>query len=171
MEYFRIKNWEKYQHRDASRYGRMPWIKLHTSMLTDQKIYNMTPLEGWTWVNLLLLTGEIGNKIPLDVPWLRARLPLARSHKALDLAYLWKLGLIEEWTAGLDLEQTKTKTKTLHAGASAPAQNPPKKYDPHPKSPPKKSGWVNPAQARLENNLAAYDSLFGPKEEEEREPG
>lgn len=87
----------------------MPWIKLHVSMLGDHKIRSMTPSEGWIWVNLLLIAGESDNKIAHDRRWIAARLPLDNFKKRLDLQYLWDLGLIEEWTAGLDKRREEKK--------------------------------------------------------------
>src|SRR3954468_13121101 len=102
MEYFRIRNWEKYQHRDATRNKGMPWIKFYTSALNDHKLSQLSPSEFGIWARLMLLTGEIGNFIPLDLPWLRPRLAPVKFHKALDLGFMFELGLIEKIPASLD---------------------------------------------------------------------
>lgn len=149
MEYFRIKNWDRYQHKDAIRHGRMPWVKFYTSILMDQKMQNLSPSEFGLWARLVLLVGEIGNKVPLDQRYLRACLAPAHFPKRLDLSFMRSLDLIEDWTAGLDIDEDKTKTQTkTFARTSAPKKQPTNYQDFH-----KKTGWVNPAQARLANNM------------------
>jgi hypothetical protein len=152
MEYFRIKNWDKYQHRDATRNGPMPWIKLYVSALHDHKSKKMSPSQFGLWCRLLLITGELGNKIPLDPPFLRSSLaPLNFRHR-LDLQFMWDLGLIEKWSAGLDEDKTKTKTQTKTLVKPKIEVS-------------KKSGWQNPAQERLENNLRVAKILMEPEHE------
>ena len=148
MEYFRIKNWDKYQHRDATRNGRMPWFKVYCDILDDPKICSLSPPEMGILVRTWALAGALNNKIPLDRPYLRPRLAPVKYKKALDLQFMWDLDIIEAWTASLDTDIDKTKTKTY----TAPAARQPKTSYVNQKSE-QKTGWKNPSQERLENNL------------------
>lgn len=102
MEYFRIKNWEKYQHRDATRNKGMPWIKFYTSALSDYKMRQLSPCQFGLWSRLVLLVGEIGNYVPLDQRYLRTSLAPVNFRKPLDLGFMFELGLIEKIDASLD---------------------------------------------------------------------
>jgi len=91
VRYFRIKNWEKYQHRDHEK--TMPWIKLYTHMLSDPEFMLLKEGSRLAWVLLLLYCGSAENKFPHSAAFLRARLGLKRLP---DLALFESFGWIEE---------------------------------------------------------------------------
>lgn len=63
MQYVAIKNWEKFQH-----YAKRtpPWIKLHTSLLTDYEYNSLSTEYRLTIVLLWLYAAKVDNYIPLD---------------------------------------------------------------------------------------------------------
>lgn len=155
MEYFRIKNWNRYQHRDATRNGHMPWVKLYTNILRDEKMMQMTAYQFAIWVQLIALAGEKCNRLPLDQRTLRALMLPDRARKKLKLQFLWDLDLIELWScqpeASLDKDKDKdSKTKTFARGARQPKSD---YVNLKIGSEVKRTGWVNPAQERLRNNM------------------
>lgn len=90
LEYFRIRNWEKYQHRDHKK--SMPWIKVHVSLLDDPKMFKLTPYQIGVWFKLMLLCARLENELSTSQHWLRSKLDLK---KPVDLALFASLGLIE----------------------------------------------------------------------------
>lgn len=97
MKYFRIKNWEKYQHRDASRRkGPMLFIRLNVSLLNDEKMFNLNAHDRLTWVLLLLKSGQTRNQLAWDSAWIKHELRLKWEP---NLALFKKLGLIEVFYA------------------------------------------------------------------------
>lgn len=92
-KYFRIKNWEKFQHRDFIRGdGPMKYIRLNVSSLYDEKLFELTPHEELTWYKLLLKSGQTRNKLPYNPLLLKHELRLSRKP---NLALFEELGLIE----------------------------------------------------------------------------
>lgn len=73
MRYFRVRNWEKFQHYK----GRSPaWIKLHAGILTD---YEFGCLQDASKLHLMLiwvLASKTGNRVPADEGWLGRTLGL-----------------------------------------------------------------------------------------------
>lgn len=97
MKYFRIKNWDKYQHRDTSRFhGPMKWIKLHTTILNDDKMFGLSTHDRLTWVLLLLLAGRTLNRLARDSAWIKHELHLKWEP---NLALFEELGFIEDCVA------------------------------------------------------------------------
>lgn len=148
MEYFRIKNWDKYQHRDATRNGRMPWFKVYCDILDDPKLCSLSPPQMGILVRTWALAAALSNKIPLDRPYLRPRLAPVKYKKALDLQFMWDLGLIEKWDASLDIDIDKTKTKTKTAAGQPPT------------NPPLKNTYKTPSQIRMENNIRIAENFI-----------
>jgi len=97
MEYFRIKNWEKYQHRDAvRRTGPMLFIRIDVNILWDEKMFKLTPIQQLTWFKLLLYSGQTRNKLEYNSVFLKRVLNL---HRKPNLLLFDELGLIEPWSA------------------------------------------------------------------------
>lgn len=62
--YLSVRNWERYQHRDAlRRKGPMLFIRMHTALLDDPDFDALTPVQQLLWVKLLLLAGLTANVI------------------------------------------------------------------------------------------------------------
>jgi hypothetical protein len=90
MKYFRIKNWDKYQHRDHQK--TMPWIKLYQNILDDPKMFDLSCHKVGVWCKLMLLCARVGNELSASQPYLRSKLNCS---KPVDLALFEELGLIE----------------------------------------------------------------------------
>jgi hypothetical protein len=75
LKFFRIRNWEKYQHY-KDRFP--PWIKLHRGILREHKYFILTEIERCHLVGLFLVAAETGNKIPNDQQWLRVQLSTSK---------------------------------------------------------------------------------------------
>lgn len=95
VEYFRIKNWEKYQHHDHKK--TMPWVKYHVSLLDDPTFASLDQLHKLTWTLLLLLCGRTSNELLYSSAWIKLKLGLSRKP---DLALFESLGLIEKIPTG-----------------------------------------------------------------------
>jgi len=89
MDYFTIKNWDKFQHYK----DRMPpWIKLHRELLNN---YEFTRLQDASKLHLMLLwllASQTDNKLPVDPEWLKNALHIDTSP---DLEALFNAGFIE----------------------------------------------------------------------------
>lgn len=97
MKYFRIKNWEKYQTRDAlRRSGPMLFIRLDVGSLWDQKILSLPPMQQLAWYRLLQYAGFTHNRVEQDAIFLRRVLNLKQKP---NLALFAELGLIEDFVA------------------------------------------------------------------------
>jgi hypothetical protein len=70
-EYFRVKNWEKFQH---YKHRRPPWIKLHEALLDDYDFTRLDDTEKAHLMMIWLIAGNMDNKIPLDIEWLRRKI-------------------------------------------------------------------------------------------------
>lgn len=63
MQYFRPRNWEKFQHyKDRS----PPWIKLHKQLLRDPEFLSLTPYQQATLIKLWLLYADTGRPLRLN---------------------------------------------------------------------------------------------------------
>jgi len=71
MIYYKINNWKKFQHyKDRN----PPWIKLHQSMLDDEKFMCLQDDSKLQLIMLFLLAARVDNKICGDEKFLRNRL-------------------------------------------------------------------------------------------------
>lgn len=68
MKYFRVKNWDSYQHyKDRS----PPWIKLHREMLSSQTWVMLDDDKKALAVACMLLAAATDNKIPFDAAYVQ----------------------------------------------------------------------------------------------------
>lgn len=111
MEYFRIKNWEKYQHPDCKRYKNgLPWVKLYTDIIVDEKTRRLSTNMRLTWLLLIAYSGKTSNKLAHNSSFLRQVLGLKQKP---NLDVLFELDLIEPWTAsGKQADQLVTIEKS-----------------------------------------------------------
>lgn len=88
MEYFRVKNWERFQH-----YKRRnpPWIKLYTHLLDDYEFGSLGDASKLLALFILMLAAKANNKLPLDPHWLQRRTGLEQTP---DLEPLFGIGFI-----------------------------------------------------------------------------
>lgn len=88
MSYFRVKNFEKFQHyKDRN----PPWIKLHRELL---KHYEFSCLQDASKAHLILiwvLASQLENRVPYDEKWLAGQLGTTEK---IDLEGLKKSGFI-----------------------------------------------------------------------------
>lgn len=90
MNFFRIKNYEKYQ---GTRTGDgKPWIKLHKKLRHDWAYGQLHDSHKAAFVHLLLTADEVNNRFPCDSRALRKQLVLNSNVK---IEVFEKVGLIE----------------------------------------------------------------------------
>ena len=90
MEFFRVTNWDQYQHykdRDPT------WIKLYARLLDDYAFATLPDNGKWHLIGIFLLASKQGNRIPGDPRWVRKKIA-ARTR--VDLEALLAAGFIEE---------------------------------------------------------------------------
>jgi hypothetical protein len=90
MEFFRVTNWDQYQHykdRDPT------WIKLYARLLDDYAFATLPDNGKWHLIGIFLLASKQGNRIPGDPRWVRKKIA-ARTR--VDLETLLAAGFIEE---------------------------------------------------------------------------
>ena len=90
MDFFRVTNWDQYQHykdRDPT------WIKLYARLLDDYEFASLPDNTKWHLIGIFLLASKQGNRIPGDPRWVRKKIA-ARTR--VDLESLVAAGFIEE---------------------------------------------------------------------------
>jgi len=90
MDFFRVTNWDQYQHykdRDPT------WIKLYARLLDDYAFATLPDNGKWHLIGIFLLASKQGNRIPGDPRWVRKKIA-ARTR--VDLDALLAAGFIEE---------------------------------------------------------------------------
>jgi hypothetical protein len=88
-QYFRIRNFVKYQH---YKNRRPPWVKLYRDLWQDPSFFSLSDHNKLSTIGLLTIASETDNKIPLDGKWIRSRLSIS---KAPDFNALFASGFIE----------------------------------------------------------------------------
>lgn len=119
-EYLQIKNWNKYQQCDRN----APWIKLHTEILQDYKILNLSDSDKLAFFMILLYAGRAGNKIPNDRNFLSS---IFCMDDLFDMDKLIAIGLLEEWSEGAHNQYIETKAKNIEKRKEIDRQNKRKK--------------------------------------------
>ena len=71
MDYFRPRNWEKFQ---GYKKSGPAWIKLHSQILNDHEFIALTPYQQATLMKLWLLFARTGKPLPLDTRFIGAQL-------------------------------------------------------------------------------------------------
>jgi hypothetical protein len=125
MEFFRVTNWDQYQHykdRDPT------WIKLYARLLDDYAFATLPDNGKWHLIGIFLLASKQGNRIPGDPRWVRKKIA-ARTR--VDLEALRCAGFIEEDASTLpaeaeqpaspekESESEERREDSLSAGADA----------------------------------------------------
>lgn len=88
MDYFSVKNYDKFQHyKDRT----PPWIKLYNCLLEDYEFSCLQDASKLHLIMIWLLASRMDNKIPLDPEWLKVKLAL---DKKPDLNILLEKGFI-----------------------------------------------------------------------------
>jgi len=130
MEFFRVTNWDQYQHykdRDPT------WIKLYARLLDDYAFASLPDNTKWHLIGIFLLASKQGNRIPGDPRWVRKKIA-ARTR--VDLTALRTAGFIEEDASTVlagaeqgaipekETEETREESeRLLSAGADALVDN------------------------------------------------
>ena len=65
MEYFKIKNWDKWQTYRKDR-GQPPWIKLHRCIMRDPEWVLLSDAERGQLISLWLLAADRGGEIQIE---------------------------------------------------------------------------------------------------------
>lgn len=102
MKYYRIKNWQEFQHyKDRN----PPWIKLHRALLDDYEFGSLPDMSKAHLMLLWLFASQCGGRVPDDPKFLQAKLSL---DKQPDLQLLERYGfLIPEQVASKTLAERK----------------------------------------------------------------
>jgi len=129
MEFFRVTNWDQYQHykdRDPT------WIKLYARLLDDYAFATLPDNTKWHLIGIFLLASKQGNRIPGDPRWVRKKIA-ARTR--VDLDALLAAGFIEEDASTVlaeaeqvaipekESESEERRERLLSAGADVGVEN------------------------------------------------
>jgi hypothetical protein len=101
MEFFKVKNWERFQH---YRKRNPPWIKLYTSLLDDYEFSRLQDASKLLALCILMLAAKCHNKLPADPDWLHQKLGLQQIP---DLEPLFEHGFIVKLDASNKLAECK----------------------------------------------------------------
>ena len=101
VEYFKVKNWERFQH---YRKRNPPWIKLYTSLLDDYEFGCLQDASKLLALCILMLAAKANNKLPNDAEWLHRKTGLQQMP---DLAQLFEHGFIVKIDASNTLAPCK----------------------------------------------------------------
>lgn len=69
-----VRNWERFQHRDAARSSVPPWIKLHTQLLSDEAYLELSVGRRAMLVGIWLEYARTRRRLPDDTATLTRRL-------------------------------------------------------------------------------------------------
>lgn len=90
--YFRVKNFERFQHYK----DRNPvWIKFYNELLDDYEFGRLSDASKWHLCAIWLLASRYNNRVPLDSKWIQGRI---NATDKVDLNALEKAGFIERIT-------------------------------------------------------------------------
>ena len=90
MNYFSVKNFEKFQHyKDRS----PPWIKLYNDLLDDYEFGRLQDASKMHLVAIWLLASRYENEIPWDAKWIATRI---NAKSPVDLDALESAGFIQK---------------------------------------------------------------------------
>ena len=91
MRYFRVRNWERFQHYK----DRGPvWIKLYTGLVDNFEFQQLSDEKKWHLIGIWIVCSKFFNKVPWDAKWIKREI---RASKRVNLEELQTLGFIEEW--------------------------------------------------------------------------
>jgi hypothetical protein len=118
MEYFSVRNLERYQHYSKRN---PPWVKLHKEFLTDYQLRSLPIPSRLLFVCTWLLAAEMGNKIPLDYTYLSHRVGFPVTKKTLaPLVSANALSLSSVSVSDSSLTENSTLLATCVQDASKP---------------------------------------------------
>lgn len=90
MKYFRVRNWDKFQH---YKNRNPPWIKLHTELLENYEFASLQDASKLLAMCIWMLAARSDNKMPIDAEWIKNKCNLKSK---VDLTPLFDGGFIEE---------------------------------------------------------------------------
>ena len=92
-DYITVHDWEKFQHKDATKRGKDPkWIRLYTRLHSDDDWLNLTPNRRAILIGIWIEYARSGQRLPADTGHLARRLQLRVTAK--DLAAIRDAGFI-----------------------------------------------------------------------------
>jgi hypothetical protein len=116
MEFFRVKNYDKYQ---QFKRERPPWIKFYCSTLRDPTIADLSLKARAVYFELLLLAAELQNKIPLSTTYIQQSLFIPKNESLQPLLdELFKTGFLIAETSvsvSVSVSVSESELKNLHA--------------------------------------------------------
>ena len=99
MKFFRIKNWDRFQHYDKRN---PPWIKVYNELLEDYEFNSMKESTQLNLIKIWLLASRSNNKIPYSEEWIKGRI---NGKSRVDLEELERFDFIEATESDEDCEQ------------------------------------------------------------------
>jgi hypothetical protein len=130
MAWIIVRNWQKYQHRDAVRgkeKGAPAWIKAYISLMHDDDFLQLTLTQRGLLISLWLEYAQSSGQIPVSTQRVSRRLHAQVQQKSLDA--LVHAGFIEvsaskppafgQQAAGIDKKRSTTYFSEEGAGARA----------------------------------------------------
>lgn len=96
-----MKNWEQFQHYKKRN---PPWIKLYTHLLDDYEYGALSDASKLLALSILMLAAKTGNKLPMNIEWLKSRAGIAQKP---DLKPLFACGFIVKLDASKTLADCK----------------------------------------------------------------
>ena len=132
--YIYVKNWKKFQHPDAVRSRHMPWLKLHTDLLGNDKWLALDATDRIMLQTIWMLTARYGHgRVIADLRWLQGQAKLPLSNRYQGLERLSEAGFIDirasksarkaarkDASLDKDVEGSKEPKKRPRASASKP---------------------------------------------------
>jgi hypothetical protein len=89
MKYFRIRNFDRYQHYKK---GNPSWIKLYLAILHDYEFSLLSDAEKLQVILIWLLAAKANNRLPWDAHWVQREISTSAP---VDLTRLYDMGFIE----------------------------------------------------------------------------
>ncbi len=102
MEYYRVKNWDDFQHYKERN---PPWIKLHRALLDDYEFCSLPDITKGHLVLIWLLASSLNGRVPAELGWIQKKISAL---KPPDIPLLIRTGwLIPEQDASKPLAECK----------------------------------------------------------------
>jgi hypothetical protein len=122
-----IRNWERFQHRDAARQNVPTWIKLYTQLWSDDAFLSLSEHRRLMLIGLWVEYASTRRRLPLDTRSLSRR--LFQRVTTADLEALNDAGFIDVYaiepasepaglSAGLEKRREEVTTKAVDIGHS-----------------------------------------------------
>ncbi len=145
MQYFKVRNWERYQRYDRNKVAPPPWIRVYTSTLTDPQTALLSDARFGQLVRLWTVACLQQNRLPFHDGMVRK---MTGCGKSLRLQHFLDAGLIELYT-----DCTQSVDKLYPSGGQGKAE---KKRENPERAPARSKAEAGP-EPPLPEDLASVD--------------